>query len=283
MPSGGGGSSPNPQGTTTTVQKADPWSGQQPFLSDVMGQAQGLNQNYSPSYFPNSTVAGFTAPQQQAQAAEIAQGTSGTPQVNAADQNSALTSSGYFLGAGNPYFQQMADKVTASALPALTSTFNMGNRINSPGAAYGVSAGLGDAIGALGYQNYSDERTNQLRAQGLAPSLQGADYQNIGAVADAGAQQQQQTQASINDQIQRFNFQQQLPYNKLGLYNQMIQGNYGGTSTLTQPYFGPASGSNLAGGLSGAATGAGLGTMIMPGFGTAGGAILGGLFGGGAF
>lgn len=299
-----GSSTPQPAGNTTTIQKSDPWSGQQPFLTGggatggnlgapgaagqpitqtpgTLPSAASLYQNYTPQYFPGSTVAGFTPAQQQGQQSEINFGANGTPEGNAADANSAATLNGDYLSAGNPYFSQMADRVTASAMPALTSTFNQGNRINSPGAAYAVSSGLGDAIGALGYQNYSDERTNQLRAQGLAPTLQGADLQRSAALSDAGGQQQTQNQANINDQVQRFNFQQQLPYNQLGLYNQMIQGNYGGTSTLTQPYFGPASGSGLAGGLSGALSGAGTGFAVGGPYGAAAGGILGGLFGSG--
>ena len=45
-------------GDTTTVQSADPWSGQQQYLTDSFQQAQNLNQNYTPEYYPNPTVAG---------------------------------------------------------------------------------------------------------------------------------------------------------------------------------------------------------------------------------
>ena len=52
---GGGGGGQN----TQTVQKADPWSGQQPFLTDVFQQAQNRYNAASPNFFPNSTVQGF--------------------------------------------------------------------------------------------------------------------------------------------------------------------------------------------------------------------------------
>ena len=46
--------------STNTVQKADPWAGQQPFLKDVFQEAQDrYNQGDSPSFFPGSTIAGF--------------------------------------------------------------------------------------------------------------------------------------------------------------------------------------------------------------------------------
>jgi hypothetical protein len=44
--SGGGGGG----GTQTTVQKSDPWSGQQPYLSQQFAEAQKLYQNKTPQY-----------------------------------------------------------------------------------------------------------------------------------------------------------------------------------------------------------------------------------------
>lgn len=304
----GGGS---PAGNTTTVQKSDPWEGQQGFLKDVFSQAQGLNQNYSPQYYPSSTVSGFTPAQTAAQNMEIARGMSGSP-VNAAAQGDAINTleggylganpgsayltpyaNGSMLSADNPYFQQMAGRVAASVTPGIESQFISGNRMNGGAAPYAVSSGLGDAIGSLAYQNYQQgqqnqigaanaiganyaaERLNQLRAQGLAPSLSATDYQDIAALTDAGQQQQNQNQAQLNSDIDRFNFYQQLPYNKLALYDQMINGSYGGTSTLTQPYY-QNQGANILGGISG---GAQIGSAFGS-YGTAGGGALGGILGG---
>lgn len=54
MPGGGGG------GDTTTVQKSDPWEGQQPYLKDIYSQAQNLYNNFGQQYFPESGVAGLS-------------------------------------------------------------------------------------------------------------------------------------------------------------------------------------------------------------------------------
>ena len=51
-------------GTNTTTQTADPWEGQQPYLRDVMAQAQGLYQQGGPQFFPNATYVPFS-PQTQ--------------------------------------------------------------------------------------------------------------------------------------------------------------------------------------------------------------------------
>ena len=56
MKGGGGGGGQ----TTNTVEKADPWAGQQPFLKDVFQEAQDRYENTaSPSFFPGSTIASF--------------------------------------------------------------------------------------------------------------------------------------------------------------------------------------------------------------------------------
>ena len=50
---GGGG------GGTNTVQKADPWEEQKPFLEDIFQQAQSRFNEDGPNFFPGETIAGF--------------------------------------------------------------------------------------------------------------------------------------------------------------------------------------------------------------------------------
>ena len=63
-----------------------------------------------------------------------------------------------------------------------------------------------------------------------------ADYADIAQLAAVGQAREQMQQALVNDQIARFNFTPQLPFNKLAQYAGLIQGNYGGTTTTTAPY-----------------------------------------------
>ena len=58
---------------TTTIQKADPWSGQQPYLRDIFAEAKKLYDSggLSVDYYPGSPVApqsGWTAQALQMQA-----------------------------------------------------------------------------------------------------------------------------------------------------------------------------------------------------------------------
>ena len=56
MKGGGGGGTTS----TNTVEKADPWAGQQPYLKDVFQEAQArFDDGSSPSFFPGATISPF--------------------------------------------------------------------------------------------------------------------------------------------------------------------------------------------------------------------------------
>jgi hypothetical protein len=86
----------------------------------------------------------------------------------------------------------------------------------------------------MAYQNYGDERQRMMQAAGLTPQLAAQDYFDIAQLAAAGSTRERNYQDLINAEIARFNYEQQLPYNKLARYLGMIQGDYGGTTQTTQ-------------------------------------------------
>jgi hypothetical protein len=257
----GKSSNTQPAGNTTTTQTSQPWSTQQPYLSQAMGQAQNLFQNNTPQYFPQSTVAPFNPTQQTGFNLETNLGMNGNPAVNSATNALTGIENGSMLSAGNPYFQSTAGNVMGQVLPQIESQFEGGGRMGSPGAAYAAAQGATNAIAPYAFSNYQQGLQNMVQGAMVAPGLQQANIQDVGLVQDAGNQQQQQSQAQLNDAINRFNFQQQLPYNKLGMFEQGVQGNYGGTSTLSQPYFMNNSGKN---GLMGGAAGGAVGSLLGP-------------------
>ena len=75
---GGGGSS---GGGTNTIQKADPWSGQQPFLTYGFDQAQDRFKSDQPQFFPGSTIAPFNPNELSYQQSALDYATSGRPQA----------------------------------------------------------------------------------------------------------------------------------------------------------------------------------------------------------
>ena len=274
---GGSGGSTQPSGTTTSTQNSSPWAGETPYLNSIVntgdsaagGYVPGLGtinsgnvkdtpgifnaagalySNYTPQYFPGSTVSPFTAPQQtglQQEANFGAQG--GSSSVNQA--NNALTGieSGQMLGAGNPYFQGMANSIGQGLAPTINSQFETNGRDASGANQQSMSSALANAISPLAFQNYQSGLNNIVQGAALAPAVQSGQIQGMDTGVQAGSQMQQQNQAQLNDQINRFNFQQQLPYNQLATYDQMINGNFGGSSTLTQPFFGPSGGGGKGG------------------------------------
>lgn len=254
-----GSKSPSVPSATSTTQTTDPWSGQQGYLSSGFAQAANLEGNYTPQYYPNSTVAGFNPTQVAGLGAETQFGAQGgSSSVNAS--NNALTGieSGNMLSAGNPYFQSMANAIGQGIAPTVNSSFESNGRYGSGANVQALSSTMANTIAPLAFQNYQSGLNNVVQGAALTPGIQSSQLQGIGALQDAGTQEQQQSQSQLNDLVNRFNYGQMLPYNQLQQYESGITGNYGSTSQLTQPY----STNGTANKLGGALGGAGIGSLI---------------------
>lgn len=303
-------------GSTNTVQKSDPWSGQAPYLSNVFGQAQNTYNQFSGN--PSSAIAPFNPQQQQAfglTQQQVGQSNLDGAQVNnAAGNYTTSLLNGDYLGANpgnqafgafanggmlnNPYEQGMANAASTNLVnayqtgtaPQTTSEFEGAGRYGSGAmtnaqgmAQQGFATQLGNAMnnlygnlyqgnmsnmlsGAQGLSgNYNNAAQQQLQGSYNAPSVANQTWNTIGQLSGVGGQQQALSQAQL-----------QAPWSLLNNYSNLVQGQYGGTTSTQQPYFtNPA-----AGALGGAAAGAMLGTQVMPGWGTAVGAGAGLLLGG---
>jgi hypothetical protein len=242
--SGGGGTS-----TTSTVQNTGPWSGQQPYLSDVFREAQRLyfganpqtvngmqapDPNATPQYFPGATVAPMSAESQQALQLQTNRALAGSPLLSAAQGEAGKTLAGDYLSAGNPYFGQVVQSVNDAVRPQVDSRFVGSGRYGSPAYAETMARTLANAIAPYAFQNYTSERDAMQRAATQAPALAQADYADIGALADVGAQRNAQTQAELQDQVNRWNFNQNRDAARLAQYLAMIQGNYGSSGVNSQ-------------------------------------------------
>jgi len=220
----------------------------------------------------------------------------------------ADTAAGNMIGR-NPEFQGMVDRAIAAARPGVDSAFAGAGRLGSGAHAAAFSDAAANVAGNLAYQDYAAERQNQLNAaqtlgqqdiaartlglgtlsglgqQDLAAQTLGGQFSQASTANDLTAIQNMISQGqaiegyqdkALTDAINRWNYNQNRPFDLLQRYGSLIQGNYGNTQTLTQPITGP---SQAASALSGAASGAAIGTSIYPGWGTAIGAIGGGLYG----
>lgn len=100
----GGGSSGGGGTSTQTVEKADPWEGQQPYLKDVFQKAQDRFNDAGPNFFQGSTVSGFNPLETsyQNQVVDYAQG--GRPQAMQTGAESAINNE-LFNPSGNAMYQ----------------------------------------------------------------------------------------------------------------------------------------------------------------------------------
>src|SRR5262249_41824062 len=166
--------------------------------------------------------------------------------------------------------------------PGIDSSFSIAGRYGSgahqaaqSAAQQNLAAQLGDMAGNLGYQNYAAERANMLNALNQVPGYAAQDYNDIAQLNAVGQAREQMGQSLINDQIARWNFEQQQPADKLRQYAAMLQGNFGNSTTTTAPY---SAGAGILGGLqSGASLLGGIGSALGDAFpiaiGSAGGPI----------
>ena len=156
---------------------------------------------------------------------------------------------------------------------------------------------LADNLSGVALRNYQGERANQQNALGLAPTYEELAYspalmaQNAGSALSGitqrraqgllsqGQMLEEEKRMALQEQMDRFNFNQNAPQERLSQFNSNLQSSYipgtGVVSTAT-PYKKSSLGQQLIGG------GLALGGGLMGGFGgSAGGGLIGNLFGGG--
>jgi hypothetical protein len=295
-------------GSTTSNTVSTPWTGQQPYLSDVMSGAQNAYGLYSSN--PSSAIAGFTPAQEQAMSGiqSIANNTntgaassltnSASGYLNGLESGnfgsgSAASALSSFANGGqttNPYEQGMANAANTNIInayqtataPQTTSQMEGSGRYGS-GAAQnaqnmdqqGLATQLANAQNNLYGSLYQTNQSNALNAAGTlgqqqlagsysAPNMVNSIDNSLSNLYSMGGNQQSLNQSMLN-----------APFSLLGDYSGLIQGNYGGTTSTSQPYYT----SPVSGALGGAAMGAMLGSVV-PGIGTGIGALGGGLLGG---
>lgn len=278
------------QQIVTQQTSSGPPAFQKPFLEKGFAEAESLYDSGAPEYFGGQTFVPFSPETTTALGQQANRASQGNP-LNPAAQSTAFdTLQGNYLE-GNPFFKGAFDaqvrpavqEYTQSIAPGIDSSFAGAGRYGSNSYATArntadeaFARGLSDTAGKMAYQNYDQERGRMENAMQLAGSLANEDYTDIDQLARAGAAYEGQAQTELQSDINRFNFEQQKPFDKLAAYMGMISGGYGSEGTTTQPVFDSPGASFLGG----AASGAGIGNLINKGPVGAGiGAGLGGLLG----
>ena len=216
-----GGSTPSQtQQTQTQSQQTNsstsPPSYIQPYLQQGIQALVGdFNANpTAPGYYPGATVAPQSQATQSAIQTLFQRGASGSPVVQAADNSVMSTLNGDYLDLSeNPYFagavtaaeQPQTKQFMTQVLPSVTAQFEGTGRYGSgqQQAYTGLaldSLNQAQANAAAGMANtaYQNERSNQLTAANLAPTLANQDFANIMAMLQSGQAIDANAQANID-------------------------------------------------------------------------------------
>jgi hypothetical protein len=227
---GGGGSGGGGSSTTKTTSELDPTV--RPYVEYGLQQAKGLYQTPGPSYYPGQTYIGPSTQTTAALQAAQNRALTGSPLTQAAQKQQLGTVSGQYLSAGNPYFTQalagptqQATQAYNDAIKAAQGTASMAGRYGSGvsadiqnRAAQTLSNTLANKYGDLAYQNYAAERAAQNAAALNAPTMAAADYADIQQLANVGKTAEAYQQTALQAAIDRYNYEQNLPYQKLSAY-----------------------------------------------------------------
>jgi hypothetical protein len=284
-------------GNQTTTSSTQPYAPAEPYLQDILGEAQNIyRSDVGRSFFPGSTVVPFANQTQEAlnlqQAQSLEQmapsamlGQAG----NTFGQFAASPQSSY--GGLTPqadYLTGIRQGITSDVMGEVQSQFGgMGRTGTSPQAQQAAARGITQAYAPIAAELGSQERGRemsgmesaygrQLQAAGQLPGMQQQmdmrRQQGIASLGGVGSAYENLAQRQMQDQIARFQFGQQAPINALNQYAGLISPIASGlpsrvdTSPNTKP-----------GAVGGAFGGAIAGSAIPGGFGVPLGALAGGL------
>jgi len=305
--------------TTTSTSSIDP--ALLPYLTQGLEKAQSLFlTGQQPEFFPGQTYVSPSAATTEAIAQQEAIARQQSPVLQQAQQayqaslgQVGQTAAGGFLNA-NPYQQAMMEAATRpltqqfsqAVLPGISSLYSRSGRLGSGAMeralgtateAYGRS--LGDITANIAGTQYQQERGLQQQAQlqqaqlaGLAPQFYGQQFLPSQTLAQVGAQQEAISAQPLQEQLARYQFGQQLPYQQLQGYLSSVYGtplgSYGTQTTNAPTYQNRGAGvlgGAIAGGLGGYALGQIPGVSgffgnqyAAPALGALGGGLLGGGF-----
>jgi hypothetical protein len=305
--------------TTTQTSSVDP--ALLPYLTQGLQRAQSLFlTGQQPEFFPGQTYVSPSAATTESIAQQEAIARQQSPVLQQAQQayqaslgQVGQTAAGGFLNA-NPYQQAMMEAATRpltqqfsqAVLPGISSLYSRSGRLGSGSMeralgtateAYGRS--LGDITANIAGSQYQQERGLQQQAQlaqaqlaGAAPSFYGQQFLPSQTLAQVGAQQEAIAAQPLQEQLARYQFGQQLPYQQLQGYLSSVYGtplgSYGTQTTNAPTYQNRGAGvlgGAIAGGLGGYALGQIPGVSgffgnqyAAPALGALGGGLLGGYF-----
>ena len=236
-------------GTPSTVNtQVEPPSYAKPFLEYGLSQAKDQYQSSAPNYYPNPTVVGFA------------------PTSMALDmvRDNALDPNGMTAQTANVVRQNLMGTnplLNAAFQPAINQVQSQFAKAGRYGSGANQQA-LATALAPIAYQAQQDAVSQAPQAANMAAQQ----------LAGVGAAREGQSQAELQAQIDKFNFEQNKDASKLAAYMGLVGGGTVGSNTI-QPVARNSAASALGGALGGAQLGKNAG--FDPMMGAIGGGLLG--------
>jgi hypothetical protein len=217
-------------GSTVSQTSSAPWAQQQPYLQQGYAQALHNYQSNQPEYYPNSTVVPFS--NQTEKALTGIEGIAGNNQnTQAALGNYQSTLNGNFLDpTQNPGWQKAAGDISGR----VGGAFSAAGRYGSGAMANQHREALTD----LTAKTWDTERNRQMQALSMAPQMGELAYSDMNKLQGVGAARESLAGSQLQDQINRFNFDQNRPNQALAQYMALVAGGSPGQSTTaTNPIY----------------------------------------------
>ena len=234
----GGGGGKQDSTTTTSIDPSI-----KPYVTYGLEEAKRLYESQSPSFFPGQT---YVSPSEQTQQAlQMAQerAMAGSPLTGAAQAETLATIQGKgvnpFLAGALEQTNRLAGEQFNRNIQNLQSSAASAGRYGSN--AMGQQAGTAQDIfaralteqgGQLAYNSAEAERARQMAAVNAAPAMAQADYADIQRLLSVGGAREAQSAAQLQDEMNRFNFAQNLPQAKLSQFANLFSSVPQGSQTV---------------------------------------------------
>ena len=236
---GGGGG-----GNQQTTNELDP--NVVPYVKDALSKQQALYNEGAPEYYGGQTYLNPNTQQQQAINMMTANAGVNNPMLqNSTNLNNSMIQGDYLQN--NPNFDAVMNTAGRKATEQYNNAMTNTNSQASMSGRYGSDAharmasnnssnlaqSLADTAGQYSYQNYANERANQINAMNNAGAIAG--NQNIGAqnLMNAGNMQAGFDQTALNADIARHDYGQNAQQQHLANYTNAVWGAPGGSTSTT--------------------------------------------------
>lgn len=234
----GGGGGTQKSTTTTSI---DPTIA--PYVQYGLEEGKRLYESPNPSFFPQQTYVSPSAQTEQALQMAQNRAIAGSPLTQAAQAETLATIQGKgvnpFLAGALQQTNRLAGEDYLRNIQKLQSGASSVGRYGS--AAQGQLTGqaqdvfaraLAEQGGQLAYNSAEAERQRQMAAVGAAPAMANADYADIQRLLSVGGAKEAQSAAQLQDAMNRYNFEQNLPQMKLSQFANLFSSVPQGTQTV---------------------------------------------------